>query len=226
MKWKDSDDRNEVIPDDGEPYYEDGNYMPFEDQVVKKKSPLSGISLRYLFWGVAIGIVILLVLLLAGSLINGPVDRARVDALEQRITQLEQKLAKVDDVDEKVSRIWEQARSFETFKTRFDRSEASMSLRMDHLAMSLDALQKKTNETHDALDKLEKAAAVKRTVPALTAKKKGKTVKTHTVAVGETLYRISQLYHLTVEELRSMNNLPKGAVIHVGQVLVVKAPGK
>jgi len=45
--------------------------------------------------------------------------------------------------------------------------------------------------------------------------------KTHTVAAGDTLYSISKKYHLSVDELKSLNKLKTGAVIHVGQTLKV-----
>jgi TolA-binding protein len=109
--------------------------------------------------GIAVVVGVVLLVMLLFSNINEPTDQAQINELEQKIEQLEQRLEKYDGVDEKVTRIWEQAKSFETFKTRFDRSEASMSLRMDHLAMSLDALQKKTDETLKKVGNLEKGSA-------------------------------------------------------------------
>ena len=224
MKWKDTGESKGENTEDSNPYYEDDGYASIKENKAKKKALISGIPLRYLFWGLGIAVVIFLILEM-GSILNGPADLARIDALETKIERLEQKLEKVDGVDEKVTRIWEQAKSFETFKTRFDRSEASMSLRMDHLAMSLDALQKKTNETMQQIDKLEKAAVSHQNAPRKAPVKTRAMAKTHTVAAGDTLYSISRRYNLTLEELRSINKLPKGAVIHVGQVLVVSTAG-
>ena len=105
-----------------------------------------------------------------------------------------------------------------------------MSLRMDHLAMSLDALQKKTDQTLKKVGNLEKdgvppAASVNRPpVKKTAAAKKAATVKTHTVAAGDTLFSISRRYKLSVEKLRSINNLSEKAVIHVGQTLTVSSP--
>jgi LysM repeat protein len=144
---------------------------------------------------------------------------------------LQQQLQKYAGVDEKVTTIWEQAKTFETFKTRFDRSEASTSLRMDHLAMSLDALQKKINEFQAKLAKLERtpgakaASAGRPASKKKLASKKKATAETHTVVAGDTLYNISRRYNLSVAELRSINNLKKGAVIHVGQKLIVSSSG-
>lgn len=224
MKWKDTGESKGENTEDSNPYYEDDGYTSIKENKAKKNALISGIPLRYVFWGLGIAVVIFLILEM-GSILNGPADQARIDALETKIERLEQKLEKVDGVDEKVTRIWEQAKSFETFKTRFDRSEASMSLRMDHLAMSLDALQKKTNETMQQIDKLEKAAVSQQESPSPAPVKTRAMAKTHTVAAGDTLYSIGRRYNLTLEELRSINKLPKGAVIHVGQVLVVSTAG-
>jgi hypothetical protein len=224
MKWKDTGDINGEQPEESNPYYEDDGYPSFKNNQTKKSAILSGMPLRYIFWGLGIAVVIFLILEL-GSILNGQADLARVDELEKKIEQLEQKLQKVDGVDEKVTRIWEQAKSFETFKTRFDRSEASMSLRMDHLAMSLDTLQKKSNETVEQLDKLQKASTQVKRTRGSTPVKKRTAAKTHTVVKGDTLYSISRKYKLSLEKLRTINSLPNGAVISVGQILVVSETG-
>jgi hypothetical protein len=46
---------------------------------------------------------------------------------------------------------------------------------------------------------------------------------THTVKPGETLYRIGQKYHVSVEKIRKWNNLTKDT-IDVGQKLIVSQP--
>jgi LysM repeat protein len=102
---------------------------------------------------------------------------------------------------------------------------------MDHLAMSLDTLQKKINDLQTKLAKLEKTPGAKTasTGPQITKKKlapkKESTAETHTVVVGDTLYGISRRYNLSVAELRSLNHLKKGALLHVGQRLIVNSSG-
>ena len=226
MKWKDNDGGKGENPEKSDPYYEDDGYASFKEKGLKQKTILSGNPVRYLYWGLGIAVVagVVLLLLLVFSNINEPADMARINDLEKRIQDLEQQLEKFDGVDQKVTRIWEQAKSFENFKVRFDRSESSMSLRMDHLAMSLDALQKKTNETLSKVDKLEKAPAPTPAPIQPRAVKKAAAAKTHTVAAGDTLFNISRRYGLSVEVLQDINRLPKGAVLHVGQTLTVSQP--
>ena len=226
MKWKDTGDGEAAKPEKSDPYYEDDGYASLKEKGLKKDTIFSGIPVRYLYWGIgiagAVGVVLLVMLLFSN--INETTDQASLSALEQKIERLEQRLEKYDGVDEKVTRIWEQAKSFETFKTRFDRSEASMSLRMDHLAMSLDALQKKTDETLKKVGNLEKGAAQTAASANPPSVKKTATVKTHTVAAGDTLFSISRRYNLSVEKLRSINKLTEKTVIHVGQTLTVSSP--
>ena len=226
MKWKDAGDGEVAKPEKRDPYYEDDGYASFKEKGLKKAAILSGNPVRYLYWGIGIAGVIGVVLLvmLFFSNINEPTNQANFSALEQRIELLEQRLEKYDGVDEKVTRIWEQAKSFETFKTRFDRSEASMSLRMDHLAMSLDALQKKTDETLKKVGNLEKGSAAAADPVSSPPVKKAAMAKTHTVAAGDTLFSISRRYNLSVEKLRSINKLTEKTVIHVGQTLTVSSP--
>ena len=225
MKWKDTGGEKVENQESTDPYYEDDGYTPFKEKGLAPSTILSGNPVRYLYWGLGIAMVVgiaLLVAVLFSSMGDGN-DSERIRALEARVADLEQQLEKVAGVDEKVTRIWEQAKSFETFKTRFDRTEASTSLRMDHLAMSLDALQKKTDETLAKVEQLAKAS--RRTAPSAPAVKKTGAAKTHTVAAGDTLYSISRHYGLSVKALRSLNGLKEGDMIHVGQTLTVDPAG-
>jgi LysM repeat protein len=225
MRWKDAETGEGKEAENNDPYYEDDGYESFKNDSSKKKTILSGNPVRYLYWGLGIALVagVVLLVMLLFSNINESADLARIKKLENEVRQLEQQLEKYDGIDEKVTRIWEQAKSFENFKTRFDRSEASMSLRMDHLAMSLDALQKKTDETLAKVAALEKQPPPKKaSVPPAAPKKAAAGI--HTVAAGDTLYSISKKHDLSVKELKALNKLPEDAVIHVGQKLAVSAP--
>jgi LysM repeat protein len=51
--------------------------------------------------------------------------------------------------------------------------------------------------------------------------KAGDKIRYHQVLAGETLYRISLKYGMTVEELRKLNNIAADSVIYVGQKLIV-----
>ncbi|MGD8701377.1 MAG: LysM peptidoglycan-binding domain-containing protein [Desulfosarcina sp.] len=231
MKWKDTKKDDGANADTGDPYYADDGYSSFKEKGLRKAAILSGNSVRYLYWGLGIAVVsgvVLLVMLLFYNL-DESVGLTRIKNLEQKIQGLEQRLEKYEGMDEKVTRIWEQAKSFEKFKTRFDRSEASMSLRMDHLAMSLDALQKKTTETFEKVAEIEKQPSppVPKTPAASPPpSKKAAASSLHTVVPGDTLFSISQRYKISLEQLRSINKLSDEAVINVGQKLRVRLPAE
>jgi LysM repeat protein len=229
MKWKDSDADGQK-PETNDPYYEDDGYASLKQKGLEKASLYSGNSKRYLTWGIGVAAVVcgVLLLVLFFTSVRQPADAVRLAALAQKIENLEQNLQKYNGVEEKVTRIWEQAQSFENFKTRFDRSESSMSLRMDHLAKSLDALQKKTDENLAKIAKLEtapKVQAVAAVPPTPPSVKTPAAKKIHTVVAGDTLFSISQRYNLSVEQLRSLNKLDEQDVIVIGQKLTVSGPG-
>ena len=147
MKWKDSGDMNDREEKTGEDQFDEEQYSPWaEGKEAKKSINLGRFRVPPLLLISAVGVLmaVLLVVLLSGG--GDTAGHQRIAALEQRVSQLEDRLDKYEGIDEKVTAIWEQAKSFEKFKDRFDRGEASISLRMDHLTMSLEALQKQLNE--------------------------------------------------------------------------------
>jgi LysM repeat protein len=222
MKWKEADSGNEETVDKSDPYYEDDGYASFSDKGLKNYSFFGDQTVPIKKWGVIAAVVFAGVLLLLFFFtLSSSGDSKRIAELEKKVEQLERQLEKFEGVDEKVTRIWEQAKAFETFKTRFDRSEASISLRMDHFAMSLDALQKKTDRAVADVSKVKKAQARQSISKKKATVKPSATGKTHTVAAGDTLYSISKKYKLSVDELKALNRLKTGAVIHVGQTLKV-----
>ncbi len=165
--------------------------------------PLSRFAIGFLI------LALLLTLLFTRSRSTAVDDR--ILALENRMTKLEESIAKFEAIDDRVAQIWEQAQTFEQFKERFDRSEASLMLRMDHIAKNIDSMQKQMGKSS-----ARKTKSSTTTVSKKTAKK-----RFHTVKPGETLYKIGRQYGLTVEKMRRLNKLADGAVIHPGQKLWV-----
>ena len=77
---------------------------------------------------------------------------------------------------------------------------------------------KEITELSHRLDKLE--AFISHEV--IKTSEKAMETRYHQVRAGETLYRISRRYGLTVDELRRLNGLTLGAVIYPGQKLIVE----
>jgi LysM repeat protein len=178
----------------------------FGSNLLKKTDgiPLSRFGIGFLI------LAILLILLFTRS--RSSTVESRILALENRMTNLEESIAKFEAIDDRVAQIWEQAQTFEQFKERFQRSEASLILRMDQMTKNLDNLKKQMNKSSASKAK----PSTTTTVSKKTAKK-----RFHTVKPGETLYKIGRQYGLTVEKMRHLNKLPDGAAIHPGQKLLV-----
>jgi vacuolar-type H+-ATPase subunit I/STV1 len=214
MKWKDSGDTVDKEEKTEEEHFDEEQYSPWAEHKESKK----GIKLgRYqvppLLLALAAAALVAFLLILILNRGNDTATPQRIAALEQRLQQLEERLDKFEGIDEKVTAIWEQAKSFEKFKDRFDRSEASTSLRMDHLTMSLEALQKQIDQARSS----RPAAASKNHAAAKTESK----VQYHQIEPGDTLYSISKKYGLAVEELMRLNNMKPDSVLMPGQKLIV-----
>ena len=219
MEWKDSGERveKEETPEDG--YFDEEQYSPWagqDDQ--KKRSKITKLPVLFFLLGSAIVALVIALLMLVSNNNGEMVGQQKVTALEGRIKQLEERLDKYESMDEKVALIWEQAKSFEKFKDRFDRSEASMSLRMDHLTMSLEAMQKQPTTKN--------TVAVTKKKEAISISPSSKKMQYHHVKAGETLYSISKRYGLKVDGLLKLNKMDTNSVIVVGQKLIVRSAEK
>ena len=209
----DSDIEGKFNADSENNHYNE-EYSPWKKKATGKfgsnlfKKP-DGISLSRL----GIGFLILAILLILLFTRNwSTTEENRILALENQMTKLEESIAKFEMIDDRVAQIWEQAQTFEQFKERFDRSEASLMLRMDHITKNIDSMQKQMGKSSARKAK----SSTSTTVSKKTAKK-----RFHTVKPGETLYKIGRQYGLTVEKMRRLNKLDDSAVIHPGQKLLV-----
>jgi LysM repeat protein len=222
MKWKDSDeiiDKEEETP--GSDYFDEEQFSPWSGQNDQKKAFAFGkVPLQVVLLAIAIiASLTALFMLLTGADNNGT-SAEQFSVLEARVSQLEERLEKYEAMDDKVARIWEQAKSYEKFESRFDRSEASMSLRMDHLTMSLEALQKQVNASKKKPAPQPTAKSAKPDEPTPPASSEAQN-QYHQVVAGDTLYSISKRYNLSVDELLKFNGMDKNTIIVPGQKLIV-----
>jgi LysM repeat protein len=248
MKWKDSEisaQKPEIPEKPKEESFDEEHYSPWAE----RKEPLKSTFLARMPAAILIPVVVILALVVALLVVlwrgqgNNLTDPA-IAELKETLRLTQERLDKFEAIDEKVTRIWEQAKTFEQFKERFDRSEASSTLRMDHLTMSLEALQKQFGELRKSAPPKAQAAAESKPVNqvATPAKEVDKAEKqavaspqpiakaaprvaatgTHQVAAGETFYGISRKYGMSVKELQDVNNLSPDAILRIGQKLKVK----
>ena len=222
MKWKDSGESVEKEDKSGAEQFDEEQYSPWADRKDYNKGfKLGTIQILFILLGFAFVALAVALLILFSNGKGSAIAPGQLEALDTRVRQLEDRLDKFEAIDEKVTRIWEQAKSFEKFKDRFDRSEASMSLRMDHLTMSLESLQKQVNDAHDTQ---KSAGPGKSSLPRVPPKQASK-IQYHQVTAGETLYSISKQYDLSVEELLKLNRMKPDAVIVPGQKVIVRGGG-
>ena len=168
------------------------------------KIPLSRFGIGFLI------LLILLILLFARN--RSAVLNNRIAALENSVKGFEEMVDKLDVLDNRVTQVWEQTQTFQQFKERFDRSEATLTSRMDQIVINIGRLQKQMPKV--STQKAETSKTVK-------VSKKTTKNQYHIVKPGETLYQIGPLYGLTVKKLRQLNKLGDGDTIYPGQKLVV-----
>ena len=100
---------------------------------------------------------------------------------------------------------------------RLDRLETEFTSLKTYIASKLDqAIQEMERDRHTTAT--TKAPSSK-TPPSAQKEQKDVISKVHKVQAGESLFRISRYYGLTIEQLRDYNNLEPNATIYPGQEL-------
>ncbi len=209
----------------------DEDYKPGQESfsvAAKKKIPFEifrKAETPFMILGIGLLAFILIYVLfstMSGGIING---NSSVKDLEERIALLEEKLQYINASGS----LTDQGQAVEKYMNRFDRFEATVSLKMD-------VMEKKFADLWNEKQKKElvntaefSKPVIKKETPALTVKKKEKNNPTpksmpvyHRIKKGETFYSISRKYNLTVDALRAINNLDKGSTLYPGQKLLVK----
>ena len=149
-------------------------------------------------------LIILLILLLGATM-------GVIIGSKTRIKLLENRIAKLENIEYRLTEMWEQIDSFDRFKDRLDKLEVSLS-KTEIFVKNLDRVPKKIadNTPPEVEDPLPSK------IPPKIAQK-----QYHTVAFGETLFSISHRYGLSIEKIRDLNKLTKASVIYPGQKLLV-----
>ncbi len=205
---RDDDDQN---PDD---LGREADYGSSGD-IYRKKS-----ILPYVIGGVAILVLVVVVTLMLAGPPNGA-DANRMQAMEAKIRGLEKRLATIGAIDQALTRLDTQQEKLDALTRRLDQFETTVNTQLDQVIKELGILHQKTDRPRTA----GKTAGRKTAGPAKTVSAK-KRPQYHTVAAGETLYRISRRYGLTVKQLQQYNNIGPKAAIHPGQKLRLSPPPK
>jgi hypothetical protein len=141
-------------------------------------------------------------------------EKTQMLALESRLEQLEGRLGSLE-TEGGLSSTGGSGNQLILLTERLDQLEANMTARIANIA----------NQIQSTPHPSAPAAAVETKMPAAPiADQKETKAKIHTVQKGETLYRISRQYNLSIEQLRQYNKLDSKSSIYPGQKLNVSPP--
>jgi len=158
------------------------------------------------------GILILIVLIALFSAGDNKLSTVDLSSIQIRLDQLENRLTHLEGMEARIASLERQEKGWEQSVAEVDRSGKSLTQRLDKLAQKVDQLEKRMAS---APAKTETPYPIqKRPFPL----DKG---RYHEVRSGETLYRISRQYGISVDELCRLNNLSPEQAIHPGQKLLV-----
>ncbi|MBW1864624.1 MAG: LysM peptidoglycan-binding domain-containing protein, partial [Deltaproteobacteria bacterium] len=142
----------------------------------------------------------------------GGSDKALLSAIDQRLQQLESRMAALEGIGEQVTDLDKNQQATQPLMVRLDRLETSFAKKISEMDQEIKKLKAKPMNT----------SAKQSQAPVVKSRASKPAVKTHVVKKGETLYSISKQYGLSVAQLMTFNKLSKGAVINPGQKLKIK----
>ncbi len=184
-------------------------YYRRQTSILQNKS-----NLTYIIGGAGLVlIVVLLIFALAGT--SDDVGSHQLQAIEERMQALEKRLATIGLLDQALVRIDNNEKELGLIMERVDRFEGTVTTQIDQIIKELGKLHQTAGSAP--------ASSVKTKQPVAKSPPENQ-AKIHEVRAGETLYSISRRYDLTVDQLRTYNNIGKDAAIRPGQKLRLSAP--
>jgi len=166
------------------------------------------------FWGIGL---IVLIAAFALYFIGG--DKASTEDLKSirtKLAQMNKRVILLEGTGQKVAGFEDRIKGLQKSVAKLDASGKPVRERLDRLAKKIDGLQKR----------MASVPAERETELAIQKRPISKSKRPyHEVSRGETLYRISKKYGISVDELRRLNNLNQNQTIYPGQKLLVTADG-
>ena len=166
-------------------------------------------------------LVVLLVIVLSRP--DNFVDQDYLQSLESRIQQLEKKLATSAVIDNTIERIGKQEQDLDRLDQKADRFESTITTQIDQIIKELGVLHQNISQLSATAGPRPKTTD---TIQPAASKKAESTIQFHQIRAGETLYSISRRYGLSVEQLRTYNDLAANAAIYPGQKLKLSPNAK
>jgi septal ring factor EnvC (AmiA/AmiB activator) len=166
------------------------------------------------FWGIG-----LFVLIAAFALFFIGGDKASTEDLKSiraKLAQLNKRVILLEGTGQKIAGLEDRIQGLQKSVAKLVALGKPVGDRLDRLAKKIDGLQKR----------MASVPAKRETGQAIQERSISKSERPyHEVGRGETLYRISKKYGISVDELRRLNNLNQNQTIYPGQKLLVTEDG-
>ena len=191
-----------------------------EDAYYGSGSTSGGLPFKHIYVALAGFLVLIVLTVTVIARTYSLAEKSQLLALQSRLEQLESRLGSMD-ADGGLAQAGGSGNQLILLTERLDQLEANMTARISSLATQLNATAAKP-----AAEPAKQAQTAPKAEPAKAAPaaKIAAPAKIHTVKQGETLYRISRRYNLSVNQIRQYNQLGSKAAIYPGQKLKVSAP--
>jgi LysM repeat protein len=150
------------------------------------------------------------------------VSSAAFSDFEMRIQNIEKALQLEQGLKSEGVNIKESVMEVNHIKDRLGRLETAFSVKFDSLIDRMGKIEKSISQLENKTVKkiVKKESEPKAAVPVKKAVKKKS--QFHMVKKKETLYSISKKYNISIDQLRKLNKLSKGATIYPGDNLLVR----
>lgn len=164
-----------------------------------------------------VGSIVMILLIAFFILFSRSCGKERIEEINSilgRLDQLEEKLPQYAEIGSKIDRLESQVKEFQKSMSKLDRDGTSLRSELGTINKQVSLLKE---EFSSVSRKMSNIGTVQKQIP---PQVQG---GYHEVQKGESLYGIANKYGLSVEELRSMNNISKGQdTIYPGQKILVK----
>lgn len=204
---QDHNDDNFVMREENQPQGQE------DDREEYFEAPATRMDLRSHVPVVVGAVGLILVTLIVWLFLSGGRQTSNVGSnqkFESRLTQLEEKLAKLEWLDQGLARLDKQEKDFVALTEKVEKMEAAYKRELAKITQNV-----------SNIDKRAASGKIREDAPAEPAGKKiaRPAQKVHVVKAGDTLYGISKKYGVDLGELRSQNNLSSKSDIFPGQKL-------
>ena len=178
----------------------------------ERRSSQQTLSLgKILFFGGA-GLLVLIVLVLLLFIGGNGDSKEDLLLIQSRLTRVEARIKNTGALEDRIQQIEEQQLGVRQSLLKADRSIGSLKGDLTQLTEAFENSREKTTAVPQKVEVQKQAQEKKVSQPEK---------RYHVVSRGETLYRISKKYGVSVDELRRLNNMGPAALIHPGLKLLI-----